>query len=803
MRLLLMICLAGVVGAAALARGLENLAVRRAAANEMLAIAAGVCVMPMLAVPMPYGSKHQVTRHLNAFTQEMNNAFSEHTDLLHNYVELLHEREVDIDSLVAEFYAVLEQSAASHVAGQKDTALGKFKWFWLDSATATGTAKFDDEIRKNILRDELQDTVRVQEAIRLRGGDGNYMTDVYDILQERMDNDDRQLIEDRRVFYTEFPQLNLPLLSTDIAQARKMLAETKLSFHAIMDKLQLEMLKSITKDDGIALPQRIHLVDVFRRSTLIKMIKKYYELGDTVHSNSPDSFKYYAELNIVDLRNSVVLNLIDMPKEWDVTWEQLRDKRTFIAVVGEFIQTLALDWHEFGRLVYPQDKRAAARLITNITGSEIDLKTMINALQVYRLQDDALLTHSDLVLATLPYLFEKNIFSGDLAVLAQKNMLTEDEQAYAELEGNSPRGILDAVLDQEIVDTGRWQYLNSKQIIAHQEWYTPALALATILEDSGLARDIISEQIFTAPLFDKLQRGVALNAPDIVMVRQLVSAENITNLLQPLAMADKERVAITQSIQFLPLILQLENLVRTLAEQLRAEDTFLQALERIVETDSMFVPLALTMQELHEPQATASKTSKRKRKKHVTASPLMKLRSALVNVANKTESARQKYIAALAEPQASEKSLAIRHDKASHEWQQRQAQLRADRQAQKELERKIFILAKNIGKEDLPLETPLWLRLRALLIYMDADAQQLAQRAAMKGVGEKRFAALLATNATTLPAKAELDSIAEALTKHTLGRDKQTPTSKAKRIRLENMEVEIEAMHTLLSFFEK
>ena len=105
-------------------------------------------------------------------------------------------------------------------------------------------------------------------------------------------------------------------------------------------------------------------------------------------------------------------------------------------------------------------------------------------------------------------------------------------------------------------------------------------------------------------------------------------------------------------------------------------------------------------------------------------------------------------------------------------------------------------LAHLIGKQALPAETPVWLRLQALFAYMEAESEELVKRAALIKVGEERFTELLSAGNTTMPTKTELDAIQQALVQHTESRAKRheiLPRHKAAI--LSNMTAEIEAVY--------
>ena len=792
----------------AVARGLDNVAVRRSLVVDILRIASSARILPMLMVPVYDQDKLQVKHHVDALMVEMNGVLRERTDLLHDYMELQYNREVDLDSLVTELYEEMARVTSLYVAKQKTTKLGSFKWKWGGDGLA-GVVKFDDEARKNILRQALKVSVQAQRKLCSRESEGMCMIDIYDLLQGRMDKHERQSIDDLRVFYTEFPQLNIPMRANEVALVREMAVDKKLSFSRIMDKLELEMLQSITENDDIELQQNVHLVDIIKSSKLIEMIENYYNIDGKSYVNDPDTAVHLVKINVANLRESVALHSLNMQKEWQVTWSQLRESRVLIDVLGEFIQTIGLDWPTFGQLIYPQDERAAAQFITNIImGESVNTEAITTALQTYRetLQDDELVGHIDNFVADLPHLVEKNLLLSDIAQLLDDNLLTENNHPHAGLDGESPRAILMRAIEHAVNATGRWKYLGARQIMRYSEWYIPASLVVSHLARAGLTETQLREYVFTSSGFNKLQRGKAFNTEEIEAVRQLVSAEKIEALLSSYESEDKQVIA--QRAQFLPLILQLESFVYILAKRLNSDGEFLQALQELVsnksaEGEGIFAPLALTLQDLPKPTIMQNKNTKRK-KRSTKPSQIRQIRRALVKVAGEMESERKKYFAATdEEPQQNKTTVLPHQDEQREKHRQIQAQLQAKRRAQREFEQQVLSLARKMNRELLPLGTPLWLRLQVIMAYMEVDGKELGQRAAMKSVDEERFAALIVQDAAVIATEAELESIKQALTQHTLGREKRGMiSSREKNMLLENMDKEIVIMSSLVSVFD-
>lgn len=116
-----------------------------------------------------------------------------------------------------------------------------------------------------------------------------------------------------------------------------------------------------------------------------------------------------------------------------------------------------------------------------------------------------------------------------------------------------------------------------------------------------------------------------------------------------------------------------------------------------------------------------------------------------------------------------------------------------------DLARRVIELQKKIGRQGLPPDTPPWLRLRAIMSYMDTTPQELMERAALQAITEERFAELLAPDTTAVPRREELLSIRTALQAMQTPKRKQRKLEdsgerKLRQARLENVEREMRAM---------
>ena len=95
----------------------------------------------------------------------------------------------------------------------------------------------------------------------------------------------------------------------------------------------------------------------------------------------------------------------------------------------------------------------------------------------------------------------------------------------------------------------------------------------------------------------------------------------------------------------------------------------------------------------------------------------------------------------------------------------KQKKHRAPTQAQQErqLTRRIKKLATQIGREGLPSDTPVWLRLRAIINYAGTTPAELTGRAAMRNFDAARLMSIIAPESTVLPTYAEVQTLQAAL----------------------------------------
>ena len=796
MKYLLLGILGYLVAAQAMGQVWENIVVRQAAAHDMLLTASNVRIFPVLRVPLLYLQEDQLQHHVHAVSTTIRERVAERTDILQMYVDLLHNKPVDVDKLAADLYAEMADVATLYTSSQKTTSLGKFSWRWGGGSSDVLT-KLDDASRQSILARVLRDAADMRQKKQQREGSNTPITDLYSVLRERMDEDDLRITSGLFEFYQAFPQINETLTDEEVAMMHRMLVDKKNSAPSIMGELDLVMTSSVIKKDGIDWQQQIHLADIYNRSHLKKLIKKYYDMEEASYVTDGYKDGSIAKKDLNNPRTSAALYALEWQTEWQITWENLREERALSKAWGELMLTIGLDWQTMGQLLYPDDKRSAAYFMARMMG--IDVERVNTVLQDYRatLQDDNAIASIDTFLTELPHLIEKMLLMGEVVQLFNDKLLTEDKGGHVGLDGNSPYSVLRTAMDYAVATAGHWYYLNIKQLTEYKHWYVPAFTLANYLHEIGLTEEQLRQHIFTAAGFDKLQRGESFDSNDLNALRQLLSEEQVATLLHDYDIEDGQREVIIERLQILPTIMQLEGFVHKLAEGLSSEAEFLQVLKNI-DDDDMYAPLALIVLELYRPSSQPNK--KGKRRKRNTGSPFRNIRNALAKIPEQINAAQREYLAAIATPQLdTEQEIEQRAQQAALKIQTEQQQLWAEA-AQRDIKQQVDKLAKQIGHEKLPPNTPIWLRLRALLIYFDADAKELGQRAAMKNISSQRFAKLLDPNSMVLPTKVELDSIAKALTQYTFKREKNSViTAKERHRLLENMAIEVEAMQDLIA----
>ena len=281
MRQLLIIFLAmGNVAAKDVSRALQKPIVRRSAATDLMATATRQRIIPMILVPRVRQEEHSALHHALEHLNILRESLAERVDLLQTYIGMLEGKEVDIDSLVNDLYEEMEHSAVQYVSDRKDKFNGLLTWRWASDSTGVNV-EFNDEKRKNILREVLQHVANTHIELHKRENTNHTFKDAVILLQERVEsNEEQQVAADLLAFYQELPQLDTPLLDEEIATIKKLMAQSTSGFNDIMNKVEEQMYISIQKDEGVTLQQKVHLVDIFSHKKLVNITKNYFALKE-------------------------------------------------------------------------------------------------------------------------------------------------------------------------------------------------------------------------------------------------------------------------------------------------------------------------------------------------------------------------------------------------------------------------------------------------------------------------------------------------------------------------------------------
>lgn len=798
-------------------RGLENSAARKAIVEEIVGIASNYRIIPVLRTPVLHSNDTSTARHHgNALDKAIYEAISAREDIVNEFLQLMYDPQHNIDVLIDELYEVLANVASAYVSRQPSTRYSKFSWMWGGNKNEE-VGKLNDHERKLILWHVFKATMYFRAKLRAREGDSSDLAEAYEMLMKTVSNkqqkdEDWHKVSNMVAFYREFPELSYRLNQSEIKSARQSISTQGSSALTAIDELQLELWKSVN-DTKPQLQSEVAFLDLYKETELIRRINNYYSFkgtSDEFFIFQGDPADYLITFEMSRLKSSPLLNALfkmgkpnakSTPDEgWGVTWEQLHEPRTLSAAVGELLTALHWHWHDLAAALYPQDTQAAIRFIT--TYPVIDAEEVEQALQAYRAkQHDAKITAPiDAFIAELPRLTAKNTLVNEAIAVQQRGQLTEEDTVHVGLKRTSPRAILTNAINTELLDGGRWHYLNLEHIKNHHEWYVPTFAVIASLREIGLTETQLQEQIFTAG-FPKLLRGDSIDMQDLIAIRQLLQTEKIHELLVGQEYDPEVRQALMKKVMFLPLALQLETLLQKLSGNTSTDGALLKTVQELTQ-DKMLEPLITTMLALHKPSATHSSKKRSKRRKR-SSNPLRNIRLTLNKVSREMSTARDHYFVASNREQPANAGTTQKN-----ETQQQLASIKAAKEkefrnyvqnAQRLQARIVAQHAAKIGRGGLPHNTPIWLRLQAMLSYTQISAEELIKRAAMKAIDVTHFEAMIAPEGGVNPTAAELDKIKTALVQHTLNREKRHEISVSKRADVvENIDTEIDKIKALI-----
>ncbi len=582
---------------------------------------------------------------------------------------------------------------------------------------------------------------------------------------------------------------------SDTYQDREKQEEAK----AIADDMS-EYLRYFPKlDQGLTNEEFEHVLELAQREQVT-----YREISDRIDkilAQSPDMIfenmqkfdemqKKVNILDVADFSSSQEFLEDDIQLDFDITFAQLLEKRFLTGVTAQFLMAMDWTWHEFSTILYPQDNEQAALFVADYRHRILDEGTLNNvqtALQKKRdeLSESRKAATINNFLTELPNLVAKEKFIKMMEMLAEKT--------DAQITNIENHQLLKTSYDDYNIDMLRWQYLPTQLLITT----ITLIEVIAMLTQTGVTDQQLIDYVFTPQVFNKLVLGKIINEQNLNAMQLLINEENFKSLKEEVTsrgnhLQGEILVEMTKVYYNMPLVVQRDSFFKKIASGTVSNQNLIRALEA-VEKDSTYHPLAIKL--LHdlnsmskkERISTLSKIRKniKKSEKHSHNIAMLKLRELeRIQASNIQESAlnRQEQPVELINPavihqqkkqlrklqrkarRARQPAAQIDTPQLTAEQLQQQAQQEAERKAERELRDKITKFSRMIGKSSLPSDTPTWLRLRTIISYVDADAQQLAQRVDLRDM-QQRFFALVAQDATAMPNADDLESITSALQK--------------------------------------
>lgn len=204
-KMLLLTVLSIVSGSgAAQVRGLDNAAIRRAVARDMLDKIKLTPTFPIIHIATIIPNEIYNKSHLRAHTQELENAFVAREDILRRYLELALEPTKEIDDLVTDIYSELLEVTESY-AQKKSSEYIRISWQWRDGGELAA-----QEGRQDALAVALKSSANVRKKLTEREGDSDMLA-VYSELSKLMSREDRGILADLVEFYRFYPEFNFSL----------------------------------------------------------------------------------------------------------------------------------------------------------------------------------------------------------------------------------------------------------------------------------------------------------------------------------------------------------------------------------------------------------------------------------------------------------------------------------------------------------------------------------------------------------------------------------------------------------------
>lgn len=815
---LIIICGVTVVADSAVATQKLSEPVRRVLARQVSSLLVASGLQPVLIVS--HLPQDMAQHHIGKLEDSLVSAFAADTSIMSGFLNMLlgeHEPVSGAGDFAERVHTLLGETVSAYVHEQA------LDWRWYEAVANLG----EEEKKERIV--DVAESVSIFN-VKFRKADGNTnLFDLYSRLDEYykevVTSDDlKQKISDAAEFYHTFPQLDLRFQSDKIDALLAYVGDGDRTWGEIDNRIMTIMISAAnnTYDSADMMERRVTMADIFANNMPTDILD---EVTDEI-AGMFEIDKFEIDKDVVNevagyIGSSFFSDLpgtvLGKQYELNVTFAQLLDGRFLLNVTTQFLLDIGWSWQEFGTIVYPHAKQKASRLITDYVRNPFDVEfsaIIENSLRAEMHRNGEKSGIIARFVAELPLLFGKEILLKTAIYAQNSGQITRDSD-MRKLFMEANENYLNTMI--------RWNYLFTSDLHADD---LPPTTLEVIrkLQSIDVAETQIRERIFGPVVFNKIIAGGIYSEQDINAVRTRMSMEEISALVDELRfrLSDREHSALTTAITHLPKIMQIEGFARKFANGVSSNANLIKVLEG-VEANSMYKPLA------DEILSASAGMAKRKRKVflnniirviHTVNADLARERLNYLNARGEEQDRLSELPNRFAdqhgplaerntaidmepeqqdlpvvlpappkhEPRTPKKAkadklidmetqLRIEEEQRHAAEQKIQAEQGAKRQQQQ-----LTQLVRKIGRDGLPADTPIWLRLQALLSYMEITVAELAERADLRKMQE-RFLAVVARDATVLPSKEELHAIGLALRKYTQKRKNRgelTPKRAAK-----------------------
>ena len=790
---LLGICMIGIAQAAKLTPAVQRTLARQLA---MIVVDSGLS-------PLRSAAAGSVQHYVDGYRHKIIQAFTKETQILDSYLQLLvddSDTRVDMPALAQHLDTVINTVGQSYAERQRgiffrarDTQ--QFLVVGLQNVSDNVLPQREGEVSLRHLYDRLR-----QLSVPNEGG-----------------KELQTMAEDAYEFLSHYPQFDNKITDKELAYLLNYARQE----HTTAVEIESEIVK--------VLNQQVDVLSDLRRKqlTIFDLITPSNHLGKLVQERLSIGELFLGERGWQNLSDKLNYSALlqdeimgELPLNFGITFEQLFERRFLTGVTQQFLLAMHWSWHEFSNMIFPNDSKQAALFVIDYSTNMMQKETQAlvgKVIQAERakLSDAQQISVVDAYLEELPTLIAKEMFMK-LAIIT----LTDTHSLAAEQE---KQRLLQQANNYYKQDMTKWDYFPVE--ILERDITLPDIVLNFLR--AGVPVGTIEREILTLPIVVKLVKGQITTEKDLNDLRKKINAENLQALVAETAkarghLAEEILENIEWAYYVIPMAVQRDGFLKKVVNGMGSNHNLLKVLEKI-EEDSIYRPMAVKL--LQE----ASSLSKRKRQNFLNSiRTVIKKNKKLANdtlqvneflglsipelpgvtidqgeqpvelpnpeilrqqekqlrrLKREAQRARQPAKKAVVPSETAE----VHRQKAQHE---------AAQQTKRELARRITKLSNMIGKVSLPTDTPVWLHLRAIINYADADIQQLAQRTDLQDM-QARFFALTANEATVLPTKEELMNITLALEKHIRKNKNMLKPEKSKM--LDNMRAEMAELLDLIA----